>query len=421
MNNRITATHLLVCALLLPTTLFAESEKAPVDVQDLRTFTEVFDRVRKQYVEEVDEKALLNSAIRGMLNELDPHTTYLDHNDFQRLEDTTQGRYGGLGIEVQMKDGLVQVVSPIEGTPAARAGIKPGDLISGIDDKPVRGMSLGEAIQIMRGEPGSEILLMVLREGEKEPLEFTLKREYIKVSSVRSRMLNDQFAYLRIINFQRNTGESTYAAIEKMRNESGESFKGLVLDLRSNPGGLLDAAISVSDAFLSQGMIVSTRGRTGENEAEYKATPDDILEGMPIVVLVDGGSASASEIVAGALQDHKRALIAGSKTFGKGSVQSVIPLPNGSAIRLTTSRYYTPSGRSIQAEGIEPDIDLSELTLKENKGPKRISEADLSGHLDNPGNGDGQNEADDANALAHEDLHLFQAIQLLRAMVLASE
>jgi len=366
--------------------VFAEKiETSDIPYDELRTFTEVFGRIQKDYVEPVTDKKMLEDAIRGMLSGLDPHSTYLDQDQYRELKVGTTGQFGGLGIEVGMEDGFIKVISPIDDTPAQRAGIKPGDLIIRIDEKPVKGMGLGEAVKLMRGDPGSEIILTVVREGEEQPLNIKIIRDIIKITSVKSRTLEKGYGYIRISSFQSRTTESVQQAINKLERENGNSLKGLVLDLRNNPGGVLNAAVGVSDAFLKSGLIVYTEGRIEDSQLKFKATPKDELDGAPIVVLINAGSASASEIVAGALQDQKRAIIMGEKSFGKGSVQTILPTSNGGAVKLTTARYYTPSGRSIQAEGITPDIPLSRVRLQElaesNFTP--IKESDLSNHLTN--------------------------------------
>jgi carboxyl-terminal processing protease len=376
-----------------------ESEKSvaqSVDTlpfEDLRTFTEIFGRIKKDYVEPVEDKKLLEDAIRGMLAGLDPHSTFMDAGQYKELKVGTTGRFGGLGIEVTMENGFVKVVSPIDDTPAQRAGMKAGDLVIRLDEKPVKGISLSEAVKIMRGEPGSDITLTVVREGETAPLKITITRDIIKVQSVKSRTLEAGYGYVRISSFQSPTGQALKKAIEKLKKENKEGLKGLVLDLRNNPGGVLNAAVSVSDAFLKSGLIVYTEGRIKHSKMRFNASPDDIIDGAPMVVLINAGSASASEIVAGALQDQKRAVIMGEKSFGKGSVQTVLPTSNGSAVKLTTARYFTPSGRSIQAEGIEPDIVLARMKLESLATPKfkPVKESDLSHHLEN-GNGDGGDE-----------------------------
>ena len=394
---------------------------AGLPLETVRTLSEVFDKIKHNYVEDVEDKALLDNAIRGMLSGLDPHSTYLDAKAFEELRVGTTGEFGGLGIVVGMEDGFVKVISPIDDTPAQRAGVKAGDLIIRLDEKPVKGMSLDDAVKIMRGKPGTDIELTIVREGEDQPLKFTITRDRIRVKSVKSRMLEPGYAYVRVSQFQERTGRDLHNAISKLKKEQKDNLKGLVLDLRNNPGGLLDAAVIVSDTFLDRGTIVSVKGRTEDNKLSQAATPGDILKGSPIVVLVNEGSASASEIVAGALQDNKRAVIMGQKTFGKGSVQTVIPLGNNSALKLTTARYYTPSGRSIQAEGIVPDIALEHLQVaaKDDNGFKPLKEADLTGHLENkkdkkkpveePKNGD-------LLALASDDYPVYEALNMLKGL-----
>lgn len=352
---------------------------------ELRNFTEIFGRIKRDYVEPVSDKKLLEDAVRGMLTGLDPHSTYLGEDEYKELKEGTTGQFGGLGIEVSMEDGYVKVVSPIDDTPASKAGVLAGDLIIKLDEKPVKGMSLVDAVKFMRGEPGSKIVLTIIREGAEAPLKLTLVRAVINVKSVKSRLLEPGYGYVRISSFQSRTGQGLNDAVKELVQSNKSALKGLVLDLRNNPGGVLDAAVAVSDAFLKEGLIVYTEGRIKNSEMRFNAAPDDLIAGAPIVVLINAGSASASEIVAGALQDHHRAIIMGEKSFGKGSVQTVLPTSNGGAIKLTTARYYTPSGRSIQAEGIEPDVLLARMKLEslDAEGFKPVKEADLSHHLQN--------------------------------------
>ena len=393
----------------------------PLD--ELRTFSEVFGKVKEDYVEDVDDKELLEGAIRGMLSGLDPHSAYLDKEEFKELQVGTTGQFGGLGIEVSMEDGFVKVVSPIDDTPAQRAGMMAGDLIIRLDDTPVKGMSLNDAVKLMRGKPGTDIVLTVIRKSEDGPLMITITRDIIKVKSVKSRTLEEGFGYLRITSFQTKTGEQMRKAISELKKEHDGELNGLVLDLRNNPGGVLGAAVAVSDAFLKTGIIVYTEGRAEDAAMKFNATPDDILNGSPIVVLVNEGSASASEIVAGALQDHKRAVIMGSQTFGKGSVQTIFPMSNQSAVKITTARYFTPAGRSIQAEGIVPDIKVDPLRVEKVKSNgRRIKEADLSGHLEN-GNGrkteaESEKKSDDEESLASKDYALNEALNLLKGLTI---
>jgi carboxyl-terminal processing protease len=410
--------------------VFAErdnkSTQATLPIAELRTFTDVFGRIKNDYVVEVDDKELIENAIRGMLSGLDPHSSYLDAEDYTELQVGTTGQFGGLGIEVGMEDGFVKVIAPIDDTPAKRAGIQAGDLVIRLDDTPVKGMTLNDAVKIMRGKPGTDIELTIVREGEDKPLKISITRDVIKVKSVRSRMLEPGFAYLRISQFQSKTADNLIDAIEDLKKENDGTLEGLVLDLRNNPGGVLSGAVAVSDAFLTKGMIVYTEGRIEDSRLRFNATPDDVLDGAPIVVLVNQGSASASEIVAGALQDHERALILGTKTFGKGSVQTILPLSSNSALKLTTARYYTPEGRSIQAEGITPDIELERVKVSTIKGTiKPIKEADLSRHLEN-GNGDAhKSDADkDKNAdkkreiMISDDYALYEALNLLKGIAI---
>lgn len=413
--------------------VFAERDASPqvgLPVEELRTFTDVFGRIKNDYVEEVQDGDMLVNAIRGMLTGLDPHSAYLDQEQFKELQVGTSGEFGGLGIEVGIEDGFVKVIAPIDDTPAQRAGVLAGDLIIRLDDTPVKGLSLEEAVKIMRGKPGSTLRITVVREGADQPLKIDIKRAIIKVRSVKSRMLEDGFGYLRISQFQSKTAENMLDAIEELKKEAGGSLKGLVLDLRNNPGGVLNGAVAVSDAFLKKGLIVYTDGRVGDSKLRFNATPDDILTDAPLVVLVNQGSASASEIVAGALQDHGRGIIVGSQTFGKGSVQTILPLSNGSAVKLTTARYYTPSGRSIQAEGIVPDIILEQMKLSVVEGAfDPIKEADLSRHLLNgketepvvvPSEDKLEAiEKDPKESLAQTDYQLYEALNLLKGLSIA--
>ncbi|MFU8789684.1 MAG: S41 family peptidase [Methylobacter sp.] len=395
----------------------SDSEVLPYE--DLRTFTEIFGRIKRDYVEPVSDKMLLEHAVRGMLSGLDPHSAYLATDEYQELKEGTTGQFGGLGIEVTMENGFIKVVSPIDDTPAQRAGIKAGDLIVRLDDEPVKGLSLADAVKKMRGEPGSKIVLTVVREGMEAPLKLTLTRDIIKVKSVKNRMLEKGYGYVRISSFQSGTGEGLKEALAALKKENAGNLKGLVLDLRNNPGGVLNAAVEVSDAFIKSGLIVYTEGRIENSEMRFNAAPDDLLDGAPIVVLINAGSASASEIVAGALQDQKRAVIMGEKSFGKGSVQTILPTSGGAAVKLTTARYYTPSGRSIQAEGIEPDITLARVKLEvlETSEFKPVKEADLSHHLENGKGKDAKTEASDKNKEELEkDYPLHQALTLLKGI-----
>ena len=409
--------------------LAGKNETETLPLEDLRTFTEIFAKIKNDYVEPIEDKDLLENAIRGMLAGLDPHSAYLVPEDYKELQAGTSGEFGGLGIEVGMEDGFVKVISPIDDTPAYRAGVKAGDLVIRLDDTPVKGMVLSDAVKIMRGKPGTDIVLTIVRDGEDKPLNITITRDVIRVTSVKSRMLDPGYGYVRISQFQSRTGENLREALVKLEDEADGPLKGLVLDLRNNPGGVLSAAVSVSDAFLKDGIIVYTEGRLEDAKLKFNAKPTDILDGAPLVVLVNGGSASASEIVAGALQDHQRAIIMGQKTFGKGSVQTILPMDNGSALKLTTAKYYTPSGVSIQATGISPDIALENLKLADTDTPatSRIKEADLARHLQGDAErknktDKGSNEAKDSKVdkdqlpLARRDYAVYEALNLLKGL-----
>ncbi|MBX6368165.1 MAG: S41 family peptidase [Rhodospirillales bacterium] len=381
----VAATAAAVIALAAP--LLAQQQLAPKSSSDtyrqLNLFGEVFERVRADYVEQVSDEQLIEAAINGMLTSLDPHSSYLNQKNFSDMKVQTRGEFGGLGIEVTMENGLVKVVSPIDDTPAAKAGLKPGDLITHLDGEQVMGLSLPEAVERMRGPVNSEIRLSVRREG-REPFDITLTRAIIKIQSVRSRLEGDNIGYIRITSFNEQTTSGLQNALKQLKQQAGNKLIGYVLDLRNNPGGLLDQAVAVADEFLDKGEIVSTRGRRNEEGSRYNAKPGDSANGLPIVVLINGGSASASEIVAGALQDHRRAILLGTRSFGKGSVQTIIPLPGHGAMRLTTALYYTPSGRSIQAQGIDPDIVVEPAKIERVASANRVRrEADLRGALPN--------------------------------------
>jgi len=440
MNSRarnllvLTTGVVLGVSLALANGVFAEREgAAELPLEELRAFTEVFGKIKEEYVEQISDTKLLEDAVKGMLAGLDPHSAYLDTEAFTELRVGTSGEFGGLGIEVSMEDGFVKVVTPIDDTPAARAGVQAGDLIIRLDDTPVKGMSLNDAVKIMRGKPGSDLRLTIVRENHAGPLEIIVTRAVITVKSIKSRMLDPGFGYVRITQFQSHTGEDLIKALSKLKKENGSKLNGLVLDMRNNPGGVLNAAVSVSDAFIKKGLIVYTEGRRKEAELRFNATPTDLLNGGPLVVLVNGGSASAAEIVAGALQDHKRAIIMGTQTFGKGSVQTILPMSNGAALKITTARYYTPSGRSIQAEGITPDIALENVRVAAIEPQlDRIKEANLSGHLENPNgdskeaqsasedlandNNDKKNDSKPKEQLVKDDYQLFEALNLLKGL-----
>jgi len=407
--------------------VFADrNEKAPLPLEEIRTFTEIFGKIKTDYVEPIPDEKLLENAIHGMISGLDPHSAYLIPEEYKELQEGTSGEFGGLGIEVGMEDGFIKVIAPIDDTPAKRAGIQAGDLIIRLDDTPVKGMKLMEAVQIMRGKPGTKITLSILREGKLKPLIITITRDVIQVVSIKSRTLEPGFGYVRITQFQVHTGKPLRTALSKLKKDNRNALKGLVLDLRNNPGGVLSAAVEVADTFLKKGIIVYTKGRREDAQLKFNAKPADVLSGAPIVVLVNEGSASASEIVAGALQDHKRALIVGNKTFGKGSVQTILPMENGDVLKLTTARYFTPSGASIQATGISPDIILEDLmvTNAQSQGYKPIKEADLAGHLgkeskhDKKQSGKKKTGSEIKKSLAQEDYALYEALNLLRGLVL---
>ena len=394
----------------------------------LDLFGDVFERTRSAYVEEVDEKELIEAAINGMLTSLDPHSSYLNPDNFTDMQDDTKGEFGGLGIEVTMEDGFVKVVSPIDDTPAAKAGIKANDFITHIDGESVLGMTIGEAVDLMRGLVNTDIELTIAREGEDEPMEVKLTRAVIEINAVRHRIEGD-VGVLRISKFSEKTFQNLATSIAEIKEELGANeVSGYIVDLRNNPGGLLTQAVAVSDAFLDQGEIVSTRGREQRNADRYNAQKGDLADGKPVVVLVNGGSASASEIVAGAIQDHRRGIVVGEKTFGKGSVQTIMPLASKGAIRLTTARYYTPSGRSIQALGIEPDIIVEQVELKEDdektSNRRSYSESQMRGSLSNDSltDEDKQTRADQEALhqrrleLREEDYQLSYALDLLQGL-----
>ncbi len=430
----------------------AQKDPGPLPVEDLRAFTEVFGRIKADYVEPVEDKKLISEAINGMLSGLDPHSAYLDVDAFKDLQTSTQGEFGGLGIEVGMEDGFVKVVSPIEDTPAFRAGIKAGDLIIKLDDLNVKGLTLNDAVKKMRGKPNTPITLTIVRKGDTKPRVITLTRAVIQIQSVKAKLLEPGFGYFRVTQFQEHTGELLAKHIDAVFKQSNVPMKGVVLDLRNDPGGLLNAAVAVSAAFLQpNALVVYTEGRTEDAKMRLMAMPEYYLRGskddylrklpadvkkVPMVVLVNGGSASASEIVAGALQDHKRAVVMGTQSFGKGSVQTILPLGNGTAIKLTTARYFTPAGRSIQGKGITPDILVEEATIKEaEEQGLRMREADLGRRLSNPQDKDKAEtketpkedpkaapKADDAKAadaadiVSKSDYQLNEAVNLLKAL-----
>ncbi|MCP0913180.1 S41 family peptidase [Legionella sp. 27cVA30] len=418
---------LFTAFVLSPAPVLAEEEaQQRIPMEDVQRFSDALSQIKKYYVKPTNDKELFDNAIRGMLSGLDPHSSYLDEEDFQDLQTATNGEFGGLGIEVTMEEGVVKVVTPLVDTPAYKAGIKAGDYIIKLGSQSVQGLDLKDAVNLMRGKIGSPIELTILRKGETKPLIFTLVREKILIKSVKSKLLDNNYGYIRLSQFQATTYKDMKQAIDQLKQESGGKLKGLVLDLRNNPGGLLDSAIQISDAFIhndqkgEEEKIVYTEGRLPGSKFTALANPGDILENAPMVVLINNGSASASEIVAGALQDNKRAVILGTRSFGKGSVQTVLPLDSKRGIKLTTALYYTPAGRSIQATGITPDIVVEEVTVPKAGSQENFSgftEADLSGHLLNGNkNDDGKakptNTAQDDQTLLHEDYQLYTALMI---------
>ena len=405
----------------------ANSEKKQevntLPLNEIRIFTEIFSKIKSDYVENIEDSTLLKNAIRGMLQGLDPHSAYLDKDAYKELQEGTSGEFGGLGIEVGYEDGFVKVISPIDDTPAKRAGIKAGDLIIRLDGKSVKGISLMEAVKMMRGKPGSEIELTILRGGEEKPFNVTIVRDIITVKNIKAETIESAFGYIRISNFQIHTVDDLSKALTKLESENNNMLKGLVLDLRNNPGGLLNAAVGVSDLFLDEGLIVYTEGRVKGSKLKFNAKPSEMFKDIPIIVLVNGGSASASEIVAGALQDHRRAIIMGERTFGKGSVQTILPMNDETALKLTTARYYTPSGRSIQASGIEPDMIVKNIKFdvkqNNNMGNGLIKESDLTGHLDSEVTKNDSNQKKDNidnSSLAETDYQLYEALNVLKGL-----
>jgi carboxyl-terminal processing protease len=396
--------------------VLAVEDKGQLPLDELRTFADVYNQIRVGYVHEIDDSTLLEYAIEGMLSGLDPHSVYLTEDAFKDLQDTTSGEFSGLGLEVGMEDGYVKIISPIDGSPAAAAKLQSGDIILKLDNVPMQGMSLNEAIDIMRGDKGSEIELTIGRPGQSQPFTVTLVRDTIKVASVRERWLEPGYGYIRIAQFQQTTGADVEKALRKLTDKG--ALKGLVLDLRNNPGGVLGASVDVAGLFLDGGPVVYTEGRLPNSDMNYDADPVDNSKGIPVVVLINSGSASASEIVAGALQDRGRAVVMGTRSFGKGSVQTILPLSETRAVKLTTALYFTPNGRSIQAEGIEPDILVERATVTAIDEPQYVTEADLSKHLDNV-NGDSkktQASADSASKIRSTDNQLYEALSLLKGL-----
>lgn len=392
-------------------------EKAPIPMDEINSFVEIFTRIKQGYVTPISDKELMEHAIKGMLYGLDPHSVYISGKRFDDLDESATGKFGGIGIEVMMQDGFIKVIAPIDDTPAAEAGLLTGDLIARINGEPISGESLSEATKKLRGKPGTSVTITIYRETESEPIDITLKRAIVKVDSVKHKRLSDTIGYIKISQFQTTTAESFRKHIKDLK--SNNKFAGLILDLRNNPGGLLSSAISITDSFLTEGVIVSTKGRIKEKNEVFNASTVNTLDDLPVVVLINGGSASASEIVAGALQDHKRALILGTTSFGKGSVQTVLNISDHEAIKLTTSRYYTPSGRSIQVAGIEPDVVVEQRQFKDKKnGYERIKEGDLSGHLENESDSDKAALSDETQTQLNKDYQLNEAFNLLNGLIL---
>lgn len=434
LKNKRLGIELFLLTLVVGMVLFFNGNSRPVTAEtgevyrNIELFTEVLRQIEKSYVEPQEAQKLIHGAIKGMVQSLDPHSSYMTKAEHQDLLMETKGEFTGVGIEITVRDNFLTVVSPIEGSPAYKAGIQAGDKIVKIDGKPTAEMSLPEAVKSIRGEKGTKVNLSIMREGAEKPLEFTVTRDLIPIRSVRSYLLTPDIAYVRISNFQSKTAQDLAAALEKI--EQQETLRGLVLDLRNNPGGLLSQAIEVSDLFLESGVIVSTKGRDSSQDLHATAHKDKTERKYPIIVLVNGGSASAAEIVAGALQDHKRAVILGTKTFGKGSVQTIIPLSDGSGIRLTTAKYYTPNGRSIQASGISPDVEMSFVPPPEvNKETGEIiREKDLKGHMENdqdrsePEKSDEEKEAEKkVKTLLEKDNQVRSALQLLQTWNIFSQ
>ncbi|WP_422677653.1 S41 family peptidase [Billgrantia desiderata] len=403
---------LLMLALAAPPALAQSSPVDELPLEDIQTFAEVFERIKRAYVEEVDDSTLLRNAMRGMLSELDPHSAYLDRREFQSLRESTEGEFGGIGIEVGLEEGRLTVITPIDDTPASRAGLQARDVILEIDGNPTERLSLQESVTLMRGEPGSQIRLQILRSGQEAPLDITLTREIIRTESVRSEMLEPGYGYLRVSQFQSRSGEQVNNAIRRMERDG--PLQGLVLDLRNNPGGVLQAAVAVADAFLQSGLVVYTEGRLPDTQMRFSASRETVAPDVPLVVLINGGSASAAEIVAGALQDQRRGVIMGTESFGKGSVQQVMPLGNGEGLKLTTALYYTPNGRSIQAMGIEPDVRVVRGRLEVTESSRQLREADLEGHLRS--RSEPRAMTQEMSERLREDYQLGEALNLLKAL-----
>ena len=407
----------------------AAEKGEPIPFDEIRTFAEVFAKVKNDYVETVNDRQLIENAIRGLLEGLDPHSAYLDKEAFQSLQEGTSGEFGGLGIEVSMENGFIKVIAPIDDSPAQRAGVQAGDLIIRLDETPIKGLSLNDAVEKMRGKPGTDINVTIAREGNEKPIMLTITRDIITRKSASARTLEPGYGYLRVSNFQTNTANDAQRALEKLIQENKGALQGLILDLRNNPGGILNGAVAISDLFLEDGLIVYTEGRINDSRMSFNAKPVDLLNKAPLIVLVNEGSASASEIVAGALQDHKRGIIMGQKTFGKGSVQTILPMMNESALKLTTARYFTPSGRSIQASGIVPDITIDQVKIEMiEKNAMAVTEANLSGHLTSGKPADPVQDGDSETvptpavppqakeSLSQTDYALYEALNVLKGL-----
>lgn len=435
LNTTRVLTGMILSVSLCSAPVMSKEGSHQIPLEDVQRFSTAINHIKNYYVKPTDDKKLFDNAIQGMLTGLDPHSAYLDQESFKELQTATQGEFGGLGIEVTMEKGIIKVVAPIDDTPAAKAGIKPGDYIVKLGATSVQGLTLKEAVNLMRGKQGTDITLTILREGENKPLTKVLTRDIIQIKSVKSELIDNAYGYVRLSHFQAKTSEDMIKAITELKKTAGGKLKGLILDLRNNPGGLLDAAIETSDAFINndnkgkEELIVYTEGRLPNSTFTAKASPGDILDNAPIVVLINGGSASGSEIVAGALKDNKRAVLLGTKSFGKGSVQTVLPLDGKSAIKLTTALYFTPAGTSIQATGITPDVLVQDRKIPENatslsNQTAMMSEADLSGHLKNAlkepkkKNKDTELKASSTNTkkLIHKDYQLHEALTLLKGM-----
>ena len=399
----------------------AYAAKTSLPLNQLQAFSEVYLKIKQNYVQDVSDKELFDNAIKGMLQGLDPHSTFLNEKDFKDLKIGTRGEFGGLGIEVTMEDGFVKVITPIDDTPAFKAGVKAGDLIIEIDGGSVKGLSLNQAVDLMRGKVGEPILLSIARKGENGPLEIKIVRAKIKVKSVKYEIIHDNYAYIRISSFQNKTGKNLYDAISDLNSKAKGDIKGYVIDMRNNPGGVLGAAVDVSDAFIKgKKKLVFTKGKSADAMYEFTSNNVDLAEGKPIVVLINGGSASASEIVAGALQDHKRAIIMGTQSFGKGSVQTILPITSKTAVKITTARYYTPDGRSIQAKGITPDIIVKDLELSSSLDNKMLKESDLKGHLKNTDKKKDEDIKRSQDERLEKDYQLSEAINLLKGLNIMS-